>query len=221
MVENWRAEAFWAAPLVRWERVYPLRGLIHRLAAVVLVGASVYHLVYLVFTPAGRQWLRAMLPQVRDVRETVQTISYNLGWRSSPPSYARFNYIEKAEYWALVWGTVLMAITGILLWGHDLVLEYLPKTVLDVSTAIHYYEAILATFAILIWHFYAVIFDPDVYPVKWTFVTGHAPEHEVREEEQEPPPPEVKAEPPATGGPEQPGATGPPPLPPPEKNDVD
>jgi hypothetical protein len=50
--------------------------------------------------------------------------------------------------------------------------------------------------AIVIWHFYAVIFDPDVYPLKWTFVSGRAPEHEVREEEEEAAPqaaPESKA----------------------------
>ena len=64
-------------------------------------------------------------------------------------------------------------------------LEYLSKDWLDIATAVHYYEAILATLAIVIWHFYAVIFDPDVYPVKWTFVNGRAPEHEVREEEEE------------------------------------
>ena len=59
-------------------------------------------------------------------------------------------------------------------------------SVLDVTTAVHFYEAILATFSILIWHFYFVIFDPDVYPLKWTVLTGRAPEHEVREEEQRP-----------------------------------
>jgi hypothetical protein len=65
------------------------------------------------------------------------------------------------------------------------VLKYFSKLVIDVATAVHYYEAILATLAIVIWHFYAVIFDPDVYPLKWTFVNGRAPEHEVREEEEE------------------------------------
>jgi hypothetical protein len=59
--------------------------------------------------------------------------------------------------------------------------------VLEVTTAIHFYEAILATFSILIWHFYFVIFDPEVYPLKWTVLTGRAPEHEVREEEEETP----------------------------------
>jgi hypothetical protein len=98
------------------------------------------------------------------------------------PSYPKFNYAEKAEYWALVWGTVVMAVTGVALWAHNLMLEYLPKWFTDVATAIHYYEAILATLAIVVWHFYAVIFDPDVYPLKWTVLTGRASAHEVREE---------------------------------------
>ena len=113
--------------------------------------------------------------------------------------------MEKAEYWALVWGTIVMAATGILLWAHDWVLAYLPypMSVLDVTTAVHFYEAILATFSILIWHFYFVIFDPEVYPLKWTVLTGRAPEHEVREEEEEdvvPPPPEAAAPPVGSAG---------------------
>ena len=187
--------AFWAAPILALEKVLPsFRGIVHRIAGVILIGASVYHLVYLFKTRNGRRWLREMLPRVRDVHEAVNTVGYNLGYRKTLPQYARFNYIEKAEYWALVWGVAVMAITGILLWSHNFILAHLPypMSVMDVSTAIHFYEAILATFAILIWHFYAVIFDPDVYPVKWTFLTGRAPEHEVREEEEE-----VPAEPPA------------------------
>jgi formate dehydrogenase gamma subunit len=190
--------AFWAAPLLRLEKVLPaFRGIVHRIAGVILMGASVYHLVYLFTTRQGRRWIKDMIPKVRDVREAAQTVSYNLGHRPEAPQYARFNYVEKAEYWALVWGTAVMAMTGILLWSHDWILAHLPypMSVLDVTTAVHFYEAVLATFAILIWHFYAVIFDPDVYPVRWTFVIGRAPEHEVREEEQEaapPPPPETK-----------------------------
>jgi len=191
--------SFWAEPIVRWEKNFPLRGWLHRTAGVVLIGASLYHLIYLLATRAGRRWAKDMLPVVRDMRDAMDTVGYNLGYRHNPPRYARFNYMEKAEYWALVWGTVVMAITGILLWAHDAVLAYLPHAlaVLEVTTAIHFYEAILATFSILIWHFYFVIFDPDVYPLKWTVLTGRAPEHEVREEEKEeapaPAPPTAKA----------------------------
>ena len=136
------------------------------------------------------------------MRDAVQTVGYNIGYRNEPPLYAKFNYAEKLEYWALVWGTVVMACTGILLWAHNWVLEYFPKVVLDVATAVHYYEAILATLAIVIWHFYAVIFDPDVYPLKWTFVSGRAPEHEVREEEEAAPQTAVPK--PSTGNPPSP-----------------
>ena len=179
-------DAFWAAPLVRWERDFPVRGLIHRLAGVVLIGAGFYHLLYLLFTSEGRRALGAMLPRLRDVRDAVVTVGYNLGYRHEAPRYAKFNYAEKVEYWSLVWGTIVMALTGVLLWAHNFVLKYSSKTLLDVATAVHYYEAILATLAIVIWHFYAVIFDPEVYPLKGTFLDGRAPEHEVREEEEAP-----------------------------------
>lgn len=175
--------AFWAAPIVRWEHFFPIRGWLHRIAGVVLIGASVYHIVYLSAKKSGRLWLKEMVPDLRDAREAAKTVEFNLGRRDQLPRYRRFNYVEKAEYWALVWGTAVMAVTGILLWLNDWILAHLPhpSSVLAISTAIHFYEAVLATLAILIWHFYAVIFDPDIYPVKWTFLTGHAPKHEVRE----------------------------------------
>jgi formate dehydrogenase gamma subunit len=194
--------SFWAAPIVQWEKNFPIRGWVHRIAGVILIGASIYHVIYMFTKRDGRRWFKAMLPRVRDVQEAVQTVGYNMGYRSKPPLYARFNYTEKAEYWALVWGTIVMAATGILLWAHDWVLAYLPypMSVLDVTTAVHFYEAILATFAILIWHFYFVIFDPDVYPIKWTALTGRAPHHEVREEEEEELVPVAAADPkPPTG----------------------
>jgi len=177
--------SFWAAPIVRWEHHLPIRGWIHRIAGVVLIGASVYHMVYLSAKKSGRRWLKDMIPDLRDAKEAVQTVEYNLGRRTQLPRYRRFNYAEKAEYWALVWGTAVMAITGVLLWLNDWILAHLPHpaAILDVSTAIHFYEAILATLAIVVWHFYAVIFDPEIYPIKWTLLTGRAPEHEVRESE--------------------------------------
>jgi cytochrome b subunit of formate dehydrogenase len=196
-------ESFWAAPLVRWEKDFPLRGLVHRIAGVLLIGAGVYHLVYLAFTAAGRKSLRALLPKVRDVREAVSTFGYNMGYRREQPHYAKFNYAEKLEYWALVWGTVVMALTGVALWGHNFFLKYFyfSKGWLDAITAVHFYEAILATLAIVVWHFYGVIFDPDVYPLKWTFVTGRPPRHELRLESPEAPlvpaaPPQADVNPP-------------------------
>ncbi len=65
-----------------------------------------------------------------------------------------------------------MSITGFLLWFDDLVLRWFPKWVTDVATVIHFYEAVLASLAILVWHFYFVIFDPVVYPMDTAWLTG-------------------------------------------------
>ena len=55
-----------------------------------------------------------------DRRDTISAVA------SSSPRYRRFNYAEKAEYWALVWGTAVMAVTGVVLWFNDWILAHLP-----------------------------------------------------------------------------------------------
>ncbi len=65
-----------------------------------------------------------------------------------------------------------MILTGVTLWANNLMLAFFPKLWLDVATSIHFYEALLATLAIVVWHFYTVIFDPDVYPMDTAWLTG-------------------------------------------------
>ena len=76
-----------------------------------------------------------------------------------------------------MWGTCVMAATGFLLWFNSFSLRHFPKWVTDASTALHYYEAILATLSILIWHMYTVVFDPEVYPMDRSWITGMASPH--------------------------------------------
>ncbi len=101
---------------------------------------------------------------------------------SEKPAFGRFGYGEKIEYWALIWGTVIMGITGIMLWAKVSVAHFLPRWWLDIATAVHFYEAVLATLAIVVWHFYQVFFDPDVYPMNWAWWDGQMEEHHYKEE---------------------------------------
>src|SRR5581483_2484430 len=110
----------------------------------------------------------------RDIPEAVGMFTYNVGLRQEPPNVWPHAYIAKAEYWALVWGALLMSLTGSLLWANSLVLHWLPRTWLDVATAMHFYEAVLATLAILVWHMYYVMFDPAVYPMNPSWLTGYS-----------------------------------------------
>jgi formate dehydrogenase gamma subunit len=158
------------------------RRIVHRIAAVVMLVTGAYHLVYLAATSEGRQWVRDMLPRIKDVRDVVQNFGYYLGARSSKPRLARFGYAEKAEYWAVVWGTIVMGLTGLMIWFKIGIFGFLARWWIEVALAIHFYEAVLATLAIIVWHFYQVIFDPDVYPVNLAFLDGRVSEELYKEE---------------------------------------
>jgi cytochrome b subunit of formate dehydrogenase len=109
-------------------------------------------------------------------------LRYNLGLVSTKPLFPRFSYIEKTEYWALMWGTLLMGVTGLVLWFDNTSMALITKLGFDISRTVHFYEAILATLAIIVWHFYFVIFNPDVYPMNLAWLTGKMSEEELLEE---------------------------------------
>ncbi len=170
-------DAWWVSPLM-----FELRSIVHRSAGVAMVLASLYHIYYLFFVPRGKQMLRDMLPNWTDLTELVGVLEYNLGLSPDKPKFGRFSYVEKAEYWALIWGTFVMAATGFILWFDNTFIGLLTKLGWDVARTIHYYEAWLATLAIIVWHFYFVIFNPDTYPLNLAFWKGTITEEEMHEE---------------------------------------
>ena len=165
----------------RLEGGYRLRAGIHRGAAVAMVGISVVHLVHLL-TPRGRRLIADLMPRPRDAADLVRHTRWLFGLGGAPARFERFGYIEKAEYWALIWGTVVMTITGLALWFENSAMRVLPKWVLDLATLIHYYEAWLAFLAIVVWHLYTNIVNPEVYPMNWTWLTGRISEAQMRHE---------------------------------------
>lgn len=164
------------------ESVFEIRGVIHRVAAVVMVLASLYHLYYIFFVPRGKQLIRDLLPKVQDAYDAIGVARYNLGLSKEKPLLDRFSYIEKAEYWALIWGTIVMAVTGVILWFDVTFINLIGKQLWDVSRVVHYYEAWLATLAIIVWHFYFIIFNPDVYPMNLAWLKGTISEEEMADE---------------------------------------
>lgn len=165
---------WWARPLLLMEADWSVRSVVHRIAAVILIATGIAHVISLVVNRGLRRHWKGLLPTRKDAHEGLAGFAYNLGLGSEPPRRSSHSYFEKAEYWALIWGTVVMASTGLLLWANNLALKLFPKTWLDIATSIHFYEAILAAAAIVLWHFYSTIFDPDVYPLDTSFLTGYS-----------------------------------------------
>ena len=174
----------WFAHLMGSEEI---RRWIHRIAGLVLIGGGLYHVCYVMFTSAGRKLLRDLWPRWQDARDVMTNVGHLA--RGTPKArFGRFGYPEKIEYWAVVWGSVVMGVTGLAIWFKIDVTRWFPRWLVEVAITIHYYEAILACLAIIVWHFYHVMFDPDVYPMNWAWLDGkvskkwHEEEHPLEEE---------------------------------------
>jgi cytochrome b subunit of formate dehydrogenase len=149
-----------------------LRGVVHRTAAIGLILLSIYHIGYSLLSERGNRDLKEMLPRKKDLTDFWGTFLFNIGRRKKKPLYDRFGFIEKFEYWAVVWGTYVMIVTGFLLWFEEAALALFPKWVFDIVITIHGFEAILAFLAVIIWHFYNVHFNPEVFPMSRIWITG-------------------------------------------------
>jgi cytochrome b subunit of formate dehydrogenase len=176
-------DAFWVSPIRTLSpAVFEIRSILHRVAAVVMICASLFHLYYIFFTERGKKLVFDLLPKLQDAKDALGVAKYNLGISKVKPMLDRFSYIEKAEYWALVWGTIVMSATGFILWFDNTFLGLIGKQWWDVSRTIHFYEAWLAALAIVVWHFYFVIFNPDVYPMNLAWFKGTISEEEMAHE---------------------------------------
>lgn len=190
-------DAIWSWPFRALPEGNYVRGMIHRVAGWAFAAFFVAHLVGLAGTRRGRSHLRELWVRLHDLTDAFALMAYNVGLRPTPPPHRRWNYIEKSEYWALVWGSVVMIVTGVLLIFTEIMLRLLPKVWLDVAQVIHYYEALLATLAIVVWHLYWVIFDPNEYPMNPAWLIGRKAPHSHGTTPTPTATPETRREPPA------------------------
>lgn len=165
-------ESWWAEGLKTIGMSETVRQYTHRICAVVMMVLGVYHIFYLFFTRRGRDVLVSLIPKLEDARQVVDNILYYLKIKKHKPEFDSYDYAEKAEYWALIWGTFVMGITGLILWFPTIVGDWAPIWLIKVSETVHFYEAILATLAIIVWHWFFVIFHPGEYPMSFVWIDG-------------------------------------------------
>jgi formate dehydrogenase gamma subunit len=174
-------DAWWARWLSDAGLTEPMRLNIHRVSAVGLILVGLSHLWYVFLTRRGKKEFRSILLTWSDVRDLIQNLRYYT-WRSPRKArFGRYDYSQKAEYWALMWGSVIMVLTGFVLWFPVQAAKILPSVLIPASQTVHYYEAWLATLAIIVWHFFFVIFHPEEYPMSWTWLTGRISKKSVEE----------------------------------------
>jgi formate dehydrogenase gamma subunit len=130
--------------------------LLHRIAAIVLMFETIYHIGHVGYRVFVLRKRMSMLPGLEDLRNAIQTLRYNLGLDKRRPHQGFYTFEEKLEYWAVVWGTIVMGVTGFMLWNPIATTSILPGSLVPAAKIAHGLEALLAVVAILIWHMYHV-----------------------------------------------------------------
>jgi cytochrome b subunit of formate dehydrogenase len=152
--------------------------IIHRIAAILLAAQSIYHVLSLIHKVFVQRVELTMLPGLKDVVDAIDVVRHNLGLTKEHPRLPRYNFAEKAEYWAMIWGTIVMGLTGFMLWNPIVTTRLLPGETIPAAKAAHSAEALLAVLAILVWHFYNVhikFFNKAMF-------TGKMSRHQMEEE---------------------------------------
>jgi predicted CXXCH cytochrome family protein len=162
-------------------------GSLHRFCAVLTFGYFVVHLIHLgaVSREKGLGGIFrksvTMLPTFDDLVDFKNTWKWFLG-KGSQPSYGRWTYWEKFDYWAVFWGVAVIGSTGLMLWFPEFFTRFVPGELLNVATIIHSDEALLAVGFIFTIHFFNTHFRPCKFPMDPVIFTGSMPFEEFKHE---------------------------------------
>ncbi len=151
---------------------------LHRFAATALMVVTVYHLLDVAYRIVVRRVSLSMLPRHQDLLDALQSLRFNLGLAQQRPRFDRYTWEEKVEYWSLVWGTIVMILTGFMLWNPIATARFLPGEFIPAAQVVHGGEALLAVLAVLIWHFYSV----HLRHFNRSMFTGEMSEYQMAEE---------------------------------------
>jgi formate dehydrogenase subunit gamma len=180
------AERFYSAGWASW-LIINLGGiaatrLIHRILGLVFTAGMVFHFAYIFYDATFRHGRLSMMVNVKDFRDVVESLKYSFGFSEKPLSYGRYDYRQKFEYWGIIFGSIIMIVSGFVLMYPIWVTSFLPGQFVAASRVAHGNEAMLAVLTIVIWHLYDVIFKPSIFPADLSIFSGRISKKRMMEE---------------------------------------
>jgi thiosulfate reductase cytochrome b subunit len=179
--------AKWASTISRVFGGYESAGYVHRVAASLMIGLFIIHVVDL-FRRKNRDygsWRRllfgsdSMLPNRKDLSDFWGSMKWFLGL-GERPRYGRWTYWEKFDYFAVFWGIFVIGSTGLTLWFPNFFTRFVPGWFINVATIIHSDEALLATGFIFTVHFFNTHLRPEKFPMDIVVFTGRMSVEELK-----------------------------------------
>jgi formate dehydrogenase subunit gamma len=168
--------------MISIEGGFETRGILHRTAALILVGLAAYHVFYLLFSDRGHSDLKKIAPSLTDFSNLRGIIAYSiLGRQERRLPVGKFNWRQKIQYFGVILGSALMIVTGFILWFETQAMALMPKWVVDLTAIVHGAEGLLIFVMLLLWHFYNVHLNPESFPMSRTWLTGRMSVKELRD----------------------------------------
>ena len=156
--------------------------LIHRMFATVFIFSAFYHVGAIGLSVIRGKFNPSMAPTLRDFADALVMLRYSVGLTNSKPLFGRYDYRQKFEYWGIVYGGIIMIVSGLTLWFPTYITRILPGEVVPAAKEMHAGEALLALLVIVTWHMYSVLLSPSHFPGDWSIFTGKISHEKIKEE---------------------------------------
>jgi len=145
---------------------------IHRSAGIVFSVLLVFHLTAGMWQAIRKRTTPAMLPTRKDFRDAIMMVRYYLRLSEEQPRFGRFDYRQKWEYWGLVLGSVVMVVTGFMLYFPVQTTRFLPGEVIPAALMAHGREGLMAFLVVITWHLFNAHLSPEAFPFDPSIFTG-------------------------------------------------
>ena len=155
---------------------------LHRAAGVAFSALLVAHLAIAIAGVLSRRTQPSMLLSRKDFRDAIDNLRYYVGYAETPPPFGRFDYRQKFEYWGLIFGALIMVLSGFILYFPILLSRVLPAELIPAAKVMHSAEALLAFLIILIWHMAGAHLTPESFPMDTSIFTGKIRKDKLRRE---------------------------------------
>lgn len=123
-------------------------------------------------------WSRSNSGEHQDQWQEISGISKPIFFfvgKGPKPSFGRWTYWKKFDYFADFWGMFVIGTTGLVLWFPEEATRYFPGWWVNIATIIHSIEALLASLFILLVHFFHTHLRPEALPLDSGIFTQRMP----------------------------------------------
>ena len=170
---RWLVEHLGGIFVMRW---------LHRAAGIGFTALLAAHLTVAIVGILTRRLKPSLMLARQDFQDAIDNLRYYVGWRETPPEFGRYDYRQKFEYWGLVFGGLIMTVSGFILYAPITISRILPAELIPAAKVMHSNKALLAFLIVLVWHMYGAHLNPETFPMDTSIFTGRIRRDRLRRE---------------------------------------